>query len=76
MAAKSKPPLKTLRELRLDLGLTLPELADEAGISKATLSMIERGRVVATPAELATLSEQLDVELENRMQVVAEVPAK
>lgn len=73
MAAKSKPPFKTLRELRLDAGITLPELADEAGISKATLSMIERGRVVATPAELALLSEQLDVRLENRMQVVAEV---
>ena len=75
MAAKSKPPFKTLRELRLELGITLPELADEAGIPKATLSMIERGRVVATPAELALLSEQLDVKLENRMQVVAEVPA-
>ena len=73
MAAKSKPPLKTLRELRLDYGVTLPELADEAGISKATLSMIERGRIVATPAELALLAGVLEVELENRMQVVAEV---
>ena len=73
MAAKSKPPLKTLRELRLDNGLTLPELAGAAGISKAALSMIERGRMVATTGELGALSSVLDVELENRMQVVAEV---
>lgn len=73
MAAKSKPPLKTLRELRLDEGLTLPELALAAGIPKATLSMIERGRVVAMPHELEQLASVLDIELANRMQVVAEV---
>lgn len=73
MAAKSKPPFKTLRELRLEAGYTLPELAVESGVSKATLSMIERGRVVASPDELERLAGVLDVDLANRMQVVAEV---
>ena len=71
MAATRKPPIKTLRELRLTAGLTLPELAEAAGVPQGTLSSIELGRIVARPSELERLASVLDVELENRMQVVA-----
>lgn len=46
---------RTLRELRLDAGLSLRELAERAQLNKAVVSQIERGRMVATPAELARL---------------------
>lgn len=72
MPAKPKPPLRTLRELRIDLAMTLPELADRAGLSKATLSMIERGRLLANQHELDALGAALGITLENRMQVVHE----
>lgn len=73
MAPKQRPPLKTLRELRIEQGLTLPELANRSGISRGTLSMIERGRMVANPDERARLSAVLGLQpLENRMQVVYE----
>lgn len=71
MAANRKPPIKTLRELRVDAGLSLPELAEAAGVSKGTLSSIELGRIVARTSELERLGTVLDVDLENRMQVVA-----
>lgn len=73
MAAKQRPPLKTLRELRLEQGMTMPDLADRSGISRGTLSMIERGRMVATPDELLRLSAVLGLQpLQSRMQVVWE----
>lgn len=41
----------SLGEIRLGRGLSLRELQERAGINRATLSQIERGRLVATPAE-------------------------
>ena len=74
MAASPKPPIKTLRELRLNAGLTQPELAKRASIAQGTLSMIERGRVVATESELQRLSNALGARLESAMQVVEVQP--
>lgn len=68
------PALLTLRELRIKAGLTLPELANRAGLSKATLSMIERGRMSPNEHETAKLEAALNVKLTLRVQLVAEAP--
>lgn len=70
MAATRKPAIRTLRELRLEAGMTLPELAHLVSVPKGTLSNIERGRMVATDHELGALSNALGTRLENRMQAV------
>lgn len=71
-----RPALRTLRELRIEQGITMPELADRAHISRGTLSMIERGRMIATPQERERLAAALGKRpLENRMQVIWEEPA-
>jgi DNA-binding XRE family transcriptional regulator len=54
---------RTLRELRLDRGLSLRDLSELAGLNRATVSQIERGRLVATPAELSRLEAALDLPL-------------
>lgn len=47
MASSSRPPLgPRLRQARIDAGLTQAELAERAGVADATLSRIERGRLV------------------------------
>lgn len=47
---------QTLRDLRLAAGLSLRELEARCRISRATLSQIERGRLVATRAEADALA--------------------
>ncbi len=47
MASSSRPPLgPRLRQARIDAGLTQAELAERAGVADATLSRIERSRLV------------------------------
>lgn len=59
--------LRTLRDIRVGQGMRLTELSRLTGLDRGLLSMIERGRMVATPRELQVLSEALGVEpLENR----------
>ena len=53
------PPPHTLRELRLNQSMTLRDLATKSGLNKATISQIERGRLVATQAEADQLAEAL-----------------
>lgn len=50
-----------LRELRLERVLTQRELAEKAGVSKATIVGIETGRIRPYPATLRKLAEALDV---------------
>lgn len=64
--------LRTLRELRVEHSLSLSELAAATGINKGTLSQIERGRIVATPAELAAIGAVLGRVLEVRTLAVHE----
>lgn len=55
--------------------MTLPELAAGCGLSKATLSQIERGRMVANARELGAISDWLGMPFENRTVPVSEVVA-
>lgn len=64
--------LRTLRELRVEQGLSLRELAEASGVNKGTISQIERGRLVATRAELDAIAAILDRPLEVRTLVVYE----
>lgn len=66
-----RPTIRTLREIRRSAGLTLPTLAAETGISRGTLSHLERGRMIANQRELDRLSAALGITLVNRPQVVA-----
>ena len=68
----STPYLRTLRELRLELGLTLKQVQERTGLHKATLSQIERGRLVANPKEARLISQALGFKLETRTVLVYE----
>lgn len=61
---------RTLRELRLDRGWKLAELAERSGLPVPTLSLIERGRFVATPAEINALAAALGMPLASASMVV------
>ena len=52
-------PPHTLRELRLNAEMTLRDLAAASGLHKATISQIERGRLVATEQEADALAAAL-----------------
>lgn len=47
---------KELRKIRLDLGLTLYDMAQEANVSSAMLSSIETGKKAAPDALIANLA--------------------
>lgn len=67
------PLLRTLREIRVGQGMRLSELANRSGLNRGTLSMIERGRMVASPEELVAIADALGVDrLETRSIPVAE----
>lgn len=68
----STPYLRTLRELRLELGLTLKQVQERTGLHKATLSQIERGRLVASPREALLISRALGFQMETRTVLVYE----
>lgn len=68
----STPYLRTLRELRLELGLTLKQVQERTGLHKGTLSQIERGRLVASPREAALISRALGFQMETRTVLVYE----
>lgn len=61
-AGRRPSSLRPLRELRIDHGLSLRALAAAAGIDRAIISQIERGRMVATIEEAAKLSTALGLE--------------
>lgn len=68
----SVPYLRTLRELRLELGLTLKQVQERTGLHKGTLSQIERGRIVASPDEARAISVALGFPMETRTVLVFE----
>lgn len=68
----SVPYLRTLRELRLELGLTLRDVQARTGLHKGALSQIERGRLVASPREARLISQALGFQLETRTVLVYE----
>lgn len=61
---------RTLRELRVDRGWKLSQLAEHSGLHLAVVSQIERGRLAATHEELDALSDALDLPLAAALMVV------
>jgi transcriptional regulator with XRE-family HTH domain len=60
----SRSPLgATIRERRKALGLTLEDLAARSGVSRATISKVERGDVTPTTPVLGRLAEALDISI-------------
>jgi transcriptional regulator with XRE-family HTH domain len=57
-----------IRALRMDLSLTLAELADQAGVSVRTLVEIEGGRANASLATLGSLADALGVDFGRLVQ--------
>lgn len=56
-----KPAPRTLRELRTAAGITLAVLGELSGVHIATLSQIERGRVIARPEEAERIARALSL---------------
>lgn len=54
-------PEKTLRQVRLDRGLSLSGLEGKTGLNRGTLSQIERGVRVPSAVELARILDGLDL---------------
>lgn len=67
---------RTLRELRVDRGWNLQTLADRAGLNVATVSQIERGKLVAEPHHLQALSDAVGLTLQVAVMVVHWEPAR
>lgn len=49
---------KELRKLRLDLGITLNDMANQVGVSPSLLSSAETGKKTATPALIDKIASQ------------------
>ncbi|MSS84531.1 helix-turn-helix domain-containing protein [Actinomycetaceae bacterium WB03_NA08] len=56
MAEMANTPGKSLRVLRMKAGLTLDQVAKEAGVSATHLSRVETGAKKATPAWLGAVT--------------------
>ncbi len=68
---------RTLREMRVQAGLTLRALSDLSGVAAPVVSQIERGRIVAEPHEAAKIASALglpDGSLVLRTTLVYEEP--
>lgn len=70
---------KELRKLRLDLGITLNEMAVRIGVSPSLLSSAETGKKTATPALINKLADHFDYVRNNRdefMQLAEETKSE
>jgi len=65
----------TLRRLRLDRGLTQAQLAERADLADATLSRIERGRLVPSVVLARRLADALGVEVDELLKPKKKTPA-
>jgi len=57
--------MKSLRDYRLQAGLTQDQLAEKAGIRVATLSSLENGKSAARKATLTSLAKALKIKAED-----------
>lgn len=64
---------RTLRELRIERGLSLRETAALTGLHRGVISQIERGRLVARADEMRALQEAIGLPLETRVMLVSDV---
>jgi transcriptional regulator with XRE-family HTH domain len=68
--ARGPAALRTLRELRLERGLSLRALEELTGVNRGILSQLERGRLIPAGDVLERLADVLEVRLEWRPMVV------
>ncbi len=61
---------RTLRQLRIDAGLSGIEAAQQAGLSQPTISRWERGLFVPSPEDVATLAGVYDASVAMRRRLV------
>jgi len=65
-----------IRELRQSrTGLSIERLAEEAGIHRTTLSLIERGLGNPTWEILRSLAVEMDIEIDEIVRLAARMPA-
>ncbi|MBX3221919.1 MAG: helix-turn-helix transcriptional regulator [Labilithrix sp.] len=77
MASPSRPPLgPRLRQARIDAGLTQAELAERAGVADATLSRIERSRLVPSIALTTRIAAALGVSVDGLVGTSAPMSTK
>jgi transcriptional regulator with XRE-family HTH domain len=62
---------RTLHRLRTDSGMTTTELARRAGMSRSTVSRLERGLYVPTPEQAEAMARAVDATAVERRRVVA-----
>src|SRR5690349_10144169 len=76
MSANQPPPPEgtILRQLRLQQGLRVNELARRANVSSATITLLEQGARRASPALLSRLSTALHVEASLLSGIAASSP--
>lgn len=65
-----------VRRRRVAAGLTLPELADQTGLSRGYLSDIENGKKSPSAVTLRVLAPALGCEIEDLMPPRAEAPTE
>jgi len=61
---------RTLREIRLERGFSIREFAQVSGVSKGTVSLVERGRLIPTEAEQDAFERTLGVRFDCRTMLV------
>ena len=66
----SATPPRTLRDLRIDRGMTLARLSEKTGIGIPALSQIERGTRVADPDQIVQLETAVGLDLHLAVMVV------
>jgi transcriptional regulator with XRE-family HTH domain len=66
--------MERLKHIRAERGLTLRDLAQESGVSKDTISEIERGVRKPHPTTLGKLAKALDVEVADLFPKKAQAP--
>jgi transcriptional regulator with XRE-family HTH domain len=65
--------IRKLRQSRT--GLSIERLAEEAGVHRTTLSLIERGLGNPTWEILRSLAVEIDVEIEEIVRLAAQIPS-
>lgn len=60
--ARTPSRIRTLRDVRLEKNVTIRQLERLSGVSRATISQIERGRMIASRTEAARIAEALGLE--------------
>jgi transcriptional regulator with XRE-family HTH domain len=66
----------TLADLRKQRRMTQADLAERAGVSRNTISLIERNKVSPMLVSLASLSKALDIPIEELVSIYRQAQAE